>query len=231
MQMKFPVFAGLVALLLATPCYAETDSVATWNKKLAVHLKGKLLFPPAAEGQSRDATVTFVIDRSGKLISRVLVESTGSQQLDAAALAIIERADPFPAPPPEVKDDMLRFTVPMTFMKKPTLSWRGGEWPAEWAQEQAKVNSKIQGICRGCRVAMAAKRNGAPLSAPFLHSRRWHLPRRRFAYAAGALGVRLRELRWKNSAWLATAETIAGWNGFEIRNAGSGRSPVRKRSG
>jgi hypothetical protein len=49
------------------------------------------------------------------------------------------------------------------------------------------------------------------------------------AYAT--LGARLRELRWKNSAWLATAETIAGWNGFEIRNAGSGRSPVRKRSG
>ena len=44
-------------------------------------------------------------------------------------------------------------------------------------------------------------------------------------------GALLRELRWKNSAWLATAETIAGWNGFEIRNAGSGRSPVRKRSG
>ena len=37
-----------------------------------------------------------------------------------------------------------------------------------------------------------------------------------------ARGARLRELRWKNSAWLATAETIAGWNGFEIRNAGSG---------
>jgi hypothetical protein len=48
---------------------------------------------------------------------------------------------------------------------------------------------------------------------------------------AAALGARFREFRWKNSAWLATAETIAGWNGFEIRNAGSGRSPVRKRSG
>jgi hypothetical protein len=48
---------------------------------------------------------------------------------------------------------------------------------------------------------------------------------------AAARGARLRELRWKNSAWLATAETIAGWNGFEIKNAGSGRSPVRKRSG
>jgi hypothetical protein len=49
--------------------------------------------------------------------------------------------------------------------------------------------------------------------------------------AQATLGARLRELRWKNSAWLATADTIAGWNGFEIRNAGSGRSPVRKRSG
>ena len=48
---------------------------------------------------------------------------------------------------------------------------------------------------------------------------------------AAARGARLRELRWKNSAWLATADTIAGWNGFEIRKAGSGRSPVRKRSG
>src|SRR5581483_6344401 len=45
------------------------------------------------------------------------------------------------------------------------------------------------------------------------------------------LGARLRELRWKNSAWLATADTMAGWNGLGIRNAGSGRSPVRKRSG
>src|ERR1700756_1209721 len=44
---------------------------------------------------------------------------------------------------------------------------------------------------------------------------------------AAALGARLRELRWKNSAWLATAETMAGWNGLEIKNAGSGRSPVR----
>src|SRR5271169_355956 len=38
-------------------------------------------------------------------------------------------------------------------------------------------------------------------------------------------------LRPKNSAWLATAETTASWNGLAIRNAGSGRWPVRKRSG
>src|SRR4051794_12148763 len=60
----------------------------------------------------------------------------------------------------------------------------------------------------------------------FVKCRRWRL-----RYAAGTLGARLRELRWKNRAWLATADTIAGWNGFEIRNAGSGRSPVRQRPG
>jgi hypothetical protein len=30
------------------------------------------------------------------------------------------------------------------------------------------------------------------------------------AQEAAALGARLRELRWKNNAWLATADTIAG---------------------
>src|SRR5215467_12997842 len=38
-------------------------------------------------------------------------------------------------------------------------------------------------------------------------------------------------VRSKNSAWLATADTVAGWNGLAMRKAGSGRSPVRKRSG
>lgn len=42
---------------------------------------------------------------------------------------------------------------------------------------------------------------------------------------------RRRAVCWKNSAWLMTAETFAGWNGFAMRKAGSGRSPVRKRSG
>jgi hypothetical protein len=69
-------------------------------------------------------------------------------------------------------------------------------------------------------------KNGAPHGRAELVSMQRNLDQE-----AAARGALLRELRWKNSAWLATAETIAGWNGFEIRNAGSGRSPVRKRSG
>src|ERR1700709_1023893 len=60
---------------------------------------------------------------------------------------------------------------------------------------------------------------------------------RRFQFATArsaryaTLGARFFELRWKNSAWLAPAETIAGWKSLDTKNAGSGRSPVRKRSG
>jgi hypothetical protein len=52
--------------------------------------------------------------------------------------------------------------------------------------------------------------------------------RENYAVACRSRG---RALRPKNSAWLATAETTASWNGLAIRNAGSGRCPVRKRSG
>ena len=51
------------------------------------------------------------------------------------------------------------------------------------------------------------------------------------AWRSLGLRSRWRALRPKNSAWLTTAETTATWKGFAIRKAGSGRCPVRKRSG
>src|SRR6266446_7021434 len=80
--------------------------------------------------------------------------------------------------------------------------------------------------------AAAARQHAAAAKNPARHeARRIFLMQSGPDQEAAARGARLRELRWKNRAWLATAETIAGWNGLEIRNAGSGRSPVRKRSG
>ena len=58
--------------------------------------------------------------------------------------------------------------------------------------------------------------------------RRENGDRQTYAIACRSRG---RALRPKNNAWLATAETTASWNGLAIRKAGSGRCPVRKRSG
>ncbi|MCP3447768.1 TonB family protein [Bradyrhizobium sp. CCGUVB14] len=119
MQMKFPLTAALLGLLLAFPALAQTDTptenVKAWRARIAAHINSNKYFPGGGLGQTGKAKVTFAIDRSGKLISRALTESTGSRALDDAALAIIARAEPYPAPPPELKDDSFSFTVPMNF--------------------------------------------------------------------------------------------------------------------
>jgi protein TonB len=96
-----------------------------------------------AIGQRGDAGVIFVIDRSGKLISNALVETTGFPALDAEALAMVERSVPFPKPPPEAKDDLQRVTVLMTFDGTPRPM---GE---AWADD-SKVKARMNGVCRGC---------------------------------------------------------------------------------
>ena len=76
------------------------------------------------------------LDRSGKLISDWLEESTGSAALDAETIAIVGRAEPFPKPPASVPDAKLKMTVVLVFVPAST--------------DDAKVNAKVGGICRGC---------------------------------------------------------------------------------
>jgi protein TonB len=158
MQLKISSVASLFGLLLVStaPSHAETDDVArtnapdAWKKKIVIQLMSKKEFPPGAIGQSGTAKVKFVIDRQGKLISREVVESAGSELLDAAALRMVERAEPFPEPPAEVKDERFTFMLPVTFTKQKQVPWAGGQWPESWVDEQRKVDAKVHGICRGC---------------------------------------------------------------------------------
>jgi periplasmic protein TonB len=46
------------------------------------------------------ATVGFVLDRSGGVASVVLLRSSGEADLDAESVALVNRAAPFPPPPP-----------------------------------------------------------------------------------------------------------------------------------
>ncbi|MDA9407582.1 energy transducer TonB family protein [Bradyrhizobium sp. CCBAU 45384] len=119
MQMKFPLLVALLGLLATFPAHAQTDatseSAKAWRASIATHIASNKYFPASGLGQTGNAKVAFTIDRSGKLISRVLAESTGSQALDDAALTIIARAEPFPAPPSELRGESFLFTVPINF--------------------------------------------------------------------------------------------------------------------
>lgn len=61
------------------------------------------------------AVVRLTVKSDGELVAHRIVKSSGSKQLDNAALASIERASPFPAIPDEVGEETIEVSVPFKF--------------------------------------------------------------------------------------------------------------------
>ena len=139
---------GLIALLMVVslPVHAETDDIKEWHKQIRTQLMSNTRFPPAARGQTGTAKVGFVLDRQGKLVSHWLAESAGNRALDEESLAILERTESFPMPPPDLKEDHLTLAIPFDYRPRPGSSEQSGSWE----QEQARLRSKVNSICRGC---------------------------------------------------------------------------------
>jgi len=157
MQMKFPLLAALLGLLAAFPAYAQTEapdtqesSINSWKRQVSNRLASKRIYPRNSPAEGGTAKVLLVLDRTGNLISSALVESTGSSELDSAALAMVEAAAPFPEPPTQIENDRLQLTAPIVFRAKTTLPGSGSLPPAESTAEQAKIDAKMRSICRGC---------------------------------------------------------------------------------
>ncbi|TDR87320.1 energy transducer TonB family protein [Enterovirga rhinocerotis] len=89
--------------------------VATWHRRLSRHLDRNKRYPGGAKHSLQEVTVSFTIDRTGKLITSSVVKSSGEAAFDEAALAMLRRADPLPAPPPVMADEGLTFTLPVHF--------------------------------------------------------------------------------------------------------------------
>jgi TonB family protein len=54
----------------------------------------------------------------GHVISTSIEKGSGDAAFDEAALAMVRRSDPVPAPPPLIADEGLSFTVPVIFRVK-----------------------------------------------------------------------------------------------------------------
>lgn len=136
---------GLIALLMVAslPVHAEADDIKEWHKQIRTQLMSNTRYPPLAAGELGAAKVGFVLDRQGKLVSHWLAESTGNRALDEESLAILERTESFPMPPPGLKEDRLRLAIEFDYRLRPGQS-------GSWEQEQAKLRSKVNSICRGC---------------------------------------------------------------------------------
>ncbi|MGG7564735.1 energy transducer TonB [Rhodovulum sp. DZ06] len=91
--------------------------VSAWKRKLAVALDGLKTYPAAAlpdRAQGR-AVLALTLDRHGRVLGARLMESAGHPALDAAALAIADRAGRLPAPPAHMTGERFEIAAPITY--------------------------------------------------------------------------------------------------------------------
>ena len=104
---------------MTAPAAARTPppSIIRWQGQLAAHIQRFQRYPTAARarGESGVATVSFTINREGRLVQSSIVKSSGSAALDQETLAALTRAMPMPRPPEQASDAELTFTIPMGF--------------------------------------------------------------------------------------------------------------------
>lgn len=89
--------------------FSEAASNA-YLARVAGHLKRFIRYPMEARGASGTVLVRFELNREGAVIGSEVKKSSGNTILDRAALAILQRASPFPSFPaakPEAQDSYL----------------------------------------------------------------------------------------------------------------------------
>lgn len=90
----------------------------TWQKALIAHLDKHKRYPADRPQRNAEIVVNFVLDRLGRVQSVGIVKGSGDAAFDAAAIAMVRKSDPVPAPPPLIADESLSFTLPVIFRIK-----------------------------------------------------------------------------------------------------------------
>jgi TonB family protein len=88
---------------------------ATWQKELIAHLDKHKRYPAERQQKSAEIFVRFTLDRVGHVLDASIEKGSGDAAFDEAALAMLRRSDPVPAPPPLIADEGLSFTLPVIF--------------------------------------------------------------------------------------------------------------------
>lgn len=94
-----------------------SNAVATWKTQIVALLERNKRYPESAQARREQGVVQvlFSLDRNGRVIVSRVLRSSGSSLLDEEALALLLRAEPFSAPPPEAPGERVNLTVPIRF--------------------------------------------------------------------------------------------------------------------
>lgn len=106
------------APVTAAPVRGGAPRVApSWETSLIRKLQQFKRYPGGARarGEQGVALLAFSVDRSGHVLTRRIVRSSGHADLDSEVMAMIDRAQPLPAFPPSMTQAQLSLTVPIRF--------------------------------------------------------------------------------------------------------------------
>jgi protein TonB len=92
-------------------------ALASYNQRVAAHLQRFKQYPSSAKaaGEQGTARLSFTLGRGGQVLGSRLAGSSSHPSLDGETLAMVRRAQPFPAMPPELKQASMSFSIPVQF--------------------------------------------------------------------------------------------------------------------
>lgn len=102
----------------APPAPAATgETQQSYLARLLSHLNRYKRYPPKARAAHIIGVVMlhFVMDKTGHVVTAEINRSSGKPALDAEALALMQRAQPLPAIPPDFGRDTIDAIVPIEF--------------------------------------------------------------------------------------------------------------------
>lgn len=99
------------------PSLTASDASISWQSVLLGHLEQHKRYPSRAKRRRQEGVVSvrLILNRDGDVLERRIAVSSGFSALDTEALALIDRAEPLPPPPPEIKGDVIELVAPIEF--------------------------------------------------------------------------------------------------------------------
>jgi periplasmic protein TonB len=118
-----PAVTAPPAPVTAPPAVNSGAARASWQAQLVGWLARYKRYPRLAQEQRQEGVVTlrFTMDRAGHVLAAQIEKGSGFPMLDDEVSALIQRAQPLPAPPPEVTGAQITLSLPVEFSLRGAL--------------------------------------------------------------------------------------------------------------
>lgn len=101
----------------APPAAQASSAARDWRSRLLAHLDRNKRYPATAQRLRQEGVVQirFTLNRQGRVLTSSIAKSSGFNLLDREAMAMLQRAQPLPQPPPEEAGDVIQFVTDVDF--------------------------------------------------------------------------------------------------------------------